>query len=156
MPVLTPFRLFLSFCQNVNLPPARFGHSRAVADACGNARISRVATGAECKRFRASSRHDAGAKSAPAAVREGGRKPGACPACRFDIVLLPARTCQIEKKRAPKARPRLVSRRISGRQAEAVAETCGEKKRFFSRTVFSSPEIGACFKLKKQNSGLEL
>ena len=97
-----------------------------------------------------------GRKSALAASGEGECKFGACPACRFDIILLSVAACQIEEKRASKACPDFVFRTVFGRCAADVSNFCGEKNCFFSRMIFRSPEIDACFGLKKQNNGLEV
>ncbi len=97
-----------------------------------------------------------GRKAALAASGEEECKFGACPACRFGIFLLATGTCQIEKKRVSKACPDFVFRTVFGRCAVDVSKFCGEKNCFFSRMIFHSPEIDACFCLKKQNNGLEV
>lgn len=56
-----------------------------------------------------------GRKAALAASGKGECKFGACPACRFDIFLLVAGMCQIEKKRASTASPDFVFKKVFGR-----------------------------------------
>ena len=56
-----------------------------------------------------------GRKAALAASGEGECKFGACPACRFDIFLLATGTCRIEKKRASKACPDFIFKKVFGR-----------------------------------------
>ena len=56
-----------------------------------------------------------GRKAALAASGEGECKFGACPACRFDIILLSVGTCRIEKKRASTASPDFIFKKVFGR-----------------------------------------
>ena len=70
--------------------------------------------------------------------------------------LLTAKRDQIEWKEAVEARVRPVFKWLFGLWAELFAATCGQKKCFFSRTVFRSAEIESLFGLKQVKNSREL
>jgi len=70
--------------------------------------------------------------------------------------LLTAKRHQIEWKEAVAARVRPVFKRLFVLWADLFAATCGQKKCFFSRTVFRSAEIESLFGLKQVKNSREL
>ncbi|RGU63212.1 hypothetical protein DWW55_08190 [Paraprevotella clara] len=70
--------------------------------------------------------------------------------------LLTAKRHQIEWKEAVEARVRPVFKCLFVLWAELFAATCGQKKCFFSRTVFRPAEIESPFGLKQVKNGGEL
>lgn len=84
------------------------------------------------------------------------RKYGAVFERQFDMSLLTAKWHQIGWREAVAARVRSVFKRLSVLWAESFAATCGQKKCFFSRTVFRSAEIESLFGLKQVKNSREL
>ena len=73
-----------------------------------------------------------------------------------DMPLLTAERHRMEWKEAVAARVHPVFKRLYVLWADLFAATCGQKKCFFSRTVFRSAEIESLFGLKQVKNSREL
>lgn len=138
-----------SFCQNVNVRGARLLYPSPRPESSGNIRFSCKEVEAYGQRYAALACHGVFRMPDFTACEWLRCKRMAVFFRHLDICFLLTEMSQIEEKRPGSVRLCPVFRPFFSRCAEVAGMTCGEKKCFFSQTVFRLAEIDSQFCLTK-------